>query len=253
LHLHQADLDNAIAQLQKLIRDNQGRLLSGAVQTAQKVLEVIGGLLLTLLTTFFLLRDGHDIWNWITRLLPKSAQRPVHAAGRNGWRTLGGYVRGLVIIAVIHAVTVTIVLLILRVPLAPALGVLIFLGSFIPLLGLTVSGSICVGVTLLEHGPAAAIAVGITIVVMLQVEGHLLQPIIMSRAVEVHPLAVALSVTAGTLLGGIAGALIAVPFVAFVNSFIKSLKAPLGSAEAADSEGTPQPGPPARAPSRVEG
>jgi predicted PurR-regulated permease PerM len=251
LHLHQADLDKAIANLQKLVRDNQGRLLSGAVQTAQKVLEVLGGLLLTLLTTFFLLRDGQEIWTWVTRLLPKPAQPLVHAAGRNGWRTLGGYVRGLVSIAVIHAVTITIVLVILRVPLAPALGVLIFLGSFIPLLGLTISGAICVGVTLLEHGPAAAIVVGITIVVLLQVEGHLLQPVIMSRAVEVHPLAVALSVTAGTLLGGIAGALIAVPFVAFLNSFIKSLKVPLAAAERADDEGVPQTGPPvaAKAPS----
>jgi putative heme transporter len=241
LHLHQADLDNAIANLQKLIRDNQGRLLSGALQTAQTVLEVLGGLLLALLTTFFLLRDGEEIWSWVTRLFPKGAQRRVHAAGRNGWRTLGGYVRGLVTIAVIHAVTITIVLVILRVPLAPALGVLIFLGSFIPLLGLTISGAICVAITLLEHGPAAAIVVAIVIIVLLQVEGHLLQPLIMSRAVEVHPLAVALSVTAGTILGGIPGALVAVPLAAFTNSFVKSLKAPLSAAERAGTAGVPNP------------
>jgi len=92
-------------------------------------------------------------------LFPKQAQRRVHAAGRNGWRTLGGYVRGLVTIAVIHAVTITIVLLICG-SARPALGVLIFLGSFIPLLGLTISGAICVAITLLEHGPAAAVVVG---------------------------------------------------------------------------------------------
>jgi len=239
LHLHQADLDNAIANLQKVIREHQGQLLSGALQTAQTVLEFIGGLLLALLTTFFLLRDGEEIWSWVTRLFPKPAQRPVHAAGRNGWRTLGGYVRGLVTIAVIHAVTITIVLVILRVPLAPALGVLIFLGSFIPLLGLTISGAICVAITLLEHGLAAAVVVAIVIIVLLQVEGHLLQPLIMSRAVEIHPLAVALSVTAGTILGGIGGALVAVPFVAFTNSFVKSLKAPQAAVGHPEFEGAP--------------
>jgi predicted PurR-regulated permease PerM len=239
LHLHQADLDNAVANLQNVIREHQGQLLSGALQTAQTVLEFIGGLLLALLTTFFLLRDGEEIWTWVTQLFPKPAQRRVHAAGRNGWRTLGGYVRGLVIIAVIHAVTITIVLVILRVPLAPALGVLIFLGSFIPLLGLTISGAICVAITLLEHGLAAAIVVAIVIIVLLQVEGHLLQPLIMSRAVDVHPLAVALSVTAGTILGGIGGALVAVPLAAFTNSFVKSLKAPLAAVEHADFEGVP--------------
>jgi predicted PurR-regulated permease PerM len=237
LHLHQADLDKAIANLQKTIRDHQGQLVLGAIETARTLLELVGGLLLALLTTFFLLRDGDEIWAWVTRLLPKPAQQRVSVAGRNGWRTLGGYVRGLVTIAVIHAVTISIVLVILRVPLAPALGVLIFLGSFIPLLGLTISGAICVAVTLLEHGPAAAIVVAVVIVLLLQVEGHLLQPLIMSRAVEVHPLAVALAVTAGTILGGIGGALIAVPLAAFTNSFIKSLRSPQAApAQATDPE-----------------
>jgi len=237
LHLHQADLDKAIDNLQAAIKDHQGQLLSGALQTAQTFLEFVGGLLLTLLTTFFLLRDGAEIWAWLVRLFPRQAQERISAAGHNGWHTLGGYIRGLVTIAVIHAVTISIVLVILRVPLAPALGVLIFLGSFIPLIGLTLSGTVCVAITLLEHGPAAAIVVAIVIVALLNLEGHLLQPLIMSRAVEVHPLAVALSVTAGTILGGIGGALIAVPFVAFSNSFVKALRAPLPAVEGAIAEG----------------
>jgi predicted PurR-regulated permease PerM len=112
---------------------------------------------------------------------------------------------------------------VLRVPLAAALGVLIFLGSFIPIIGLTISGALCVGVALLEHGTGAAIAVAIAIIVLVQVEGHLLQPLIMSRAVHIHPLAVVLAVGAGTALYGIIGALIAVPLTAFTNSFVRGL------------------------------
>ena len=101
---------------------------------------------------------------------------------------------------------------------------MIFLGSFIPILGLTISGALCVGVALLEHGVGAAIIVAIAIIVLVQVEGHLLQPIIMSRAVHIHPLAVVLAVAAGTTLYGIVGALIAVPLVAFLNAFVHALR-----------------------------
>jgi predicted PurR-regulated permease PerM len=156
--------------------------------------------------------------------MPGPARQQVDYAGRRGWFSLGGYVRGQVIIAFIHAVTITILLFILRIPLAAALGVLIFLGSFIPILGLTISGALCVGVALLEHGVGAAIIVAIAIIVLVQVEGHLLQPIIMSRAVHIHPLAVVLAVAAGTVVYGIVGALIAVPLVAFLNAFVHGLR-----------------------------
>jgi predicted PurR-regulated permease PerM len=109
--------------------------------------------------------------------------------------------------------------------LAAALGVLIFIGSFIPLVGLTVTGALCVVVSLLEHGPATAIAVAVSIVVLFNLEGHLLQPLIMSRAVSVHPLGIALAVVTGTTLGGIPGALITVPLLAFLNSAVRALRA----------------------------
>jgi predicted PurR-regulated permease PerM len=145
-------------------------------------------------------------------------------AGRVGWRTLGGYMRGQVLIALFHGISVTIVLLVLGVPLAAALGVLIFLGSFIPLIGLTVTGALCTAVALLEHGVTSAIIVAGAIIVLVQLEAHLLQPVIMSRSVEVHPLAIALSVITGTVLAGIVGALLAVPLVAFLNSTIHALR-----------------------------
>jgi predicted PurR-regulated permease PerM len=128
-----------------------------------------------------------------------------------------------VLIALFHGVSITIVLFVLRIPLAAALGVLIFLGSFVPLIGLTVTGALCVAIALLEHGVTAAIVVAVAIIVLVQLEAHLLQPFIMSRSVAVHPLAIALSVLTGTLLAGIVGALLAVPLVAFLNSTIHAL------------------------------
>jgi predicted PurR-regulated permease PerM len=223
-HLKQADLDRFTNSITTAIKNNQGKLVSGVVSTAQTIFEVIGGLLLAIFTTFFLLRDGDIIWRWALRLVPGPAREPIDRAGRRGWHSLGGYVRGQVLIALIHAVTITILLFVLRIPLAAALGVLIFLGSFIPILGLTISGTLCVGVALLEHGVGAALVVGIAIVLLVQAEGHLLQPIIMSRAVHIHPLAVVIAVAAGTTIYGIVGALIAVPLVAFLNSFVRALR-----------------------------
>ncbi len=224
LHLNSADLDKIADNITNTIKKNQGSLISGAIETVRTVVEFLGASLLILLSTFFLLRDGEDIWRWTVRLFPRATHERLDHAGRVGWRTLGGYMRGQVLIALFHGVTVTILLFVLRVPLAAALGVLIFLGSFVPLIGLTVTGALCVAVALLEHGFTAAIVVAIAIVVLVQVEAHFLQPVIMSRSVEVHPLAIALSVLIGTILAGIVGALLAVPFVAFLNSTIHALR-----------------------------
>jgi putative heme transporter len=224
LHLKSSDLDKLAKNISDAIRRNQGALVSGAIETVRTVVEALGAVLLILLSTFFLLRDGDQIWRWTLRLFPRPAQERMDVAGRVGWRTLGGYMRGQVLIALFHGSSVMIVLFVLRVPLAAALGVLIFLGSFVPLIGLTVTGALCTAVALLEHGVPAALVVAIAIVVLVQLEAHLLQPWIMSRSVEVHPLAIALSVVTGTVLAGIVGALLAVPFVAFLNATVHALR-----------------------------
>lgn len=226
LHLQQTDLDKLGNNITDAVKSHQGQLISGAIQTLRTLAEVAGAALLVILTTFFMLRDGAQIWRWVLGFVPRAARPAVDRAGHLGWRSFGGYMRGQVLIALFHGISVTIVLLVLRVPLAAPLGVLVFIGSFIPLLGLTVAGALCVAVALLEHGPPAAIAVAIAIIVLVQVEGHVLQPVIMSRTVSLHPLAVALSVFAGTAIAGIAGALVAVPFVAFVNTFVRGLHDP---------------------------
>jgi predicted PurR-regulated permease PerM len=224
LHLKSSDIDKIADNITKAVKDHQSEIISGAIETVRTVVEALGALLLILLSTFFLLRDGEQIWRWTLRLFPRAAQDQVDIAGRAGWHTLGGYMRGQLLIALFHGVSVMIVLFVLNVPLAAALGVLIFLGSFVPLIGLTVTGALCVAVAGLEHGLTAAIVVGVAIIVLVQLEAHFLQPLILSRSVEVHPLAIALSVITGTILAGIVGALLAVPFVAFVNSTVHALR-----------------------------
>ena len=224
LHLKSADLDKVTNNITDTIKSHQGALISGAIATLRTVAEALAALLLILLSTFFLLRDGEDVWGWVLRIFPGRAQPRLDHAGRAGWGTLGGYMRGQLLIALFHGISIFLLLLVLRVPLAAALAVLIFLGSFIPLVGLTVTGTLCVAVTLLEHGATAAIVVAVSIVVLVQLEAHLLQPVIMSRSVEVHPLAIALAVITGTILGGIPGALIAVPLVAFLNTSVHALR-----------------------------
>ncbi|HEY3737063.1 MAG TPA: AI-2E family transporter [Jatrophihabitans sp.] len=243
LHIDSSDLDNIAKKITDAIQQHQSQLISGAVATVQAVVEGLGALLLILLSTFFLLRDGEQVWKFVLNFVPKSRHAHVDHAGRAGWGTLGGYMRGQLIIALFHGVSVTVILLILQVPLAAALGVLIFLGSFIPLIGLTVTGVLCVAVALLEHGVGAAIVVAVAIVVLLQLEAHLLQPLIMSRSVAVHPLAIALSVISGTIVAGVPGALLAVPFVAFLNTTIRALKrGPEAAADMAAEAEDEQPG-----------
>ncbi len=235
LHLKSADLDKLSNNITKTIQSHQGQLISGAIQTLRAAVEGLAATLLVLLSTFFLLRDGEGVWKWVLGLFPARAQPRLDYAGRAGWGTLGGYMRGQLLIALFHGISIFLLLIILRVPLAAALAVLIFLGSFIPLVGLTVTGALCVAVTLLEHGATAAIIVGASIVVLVQLEAHLLQPVIMSRSVEVHPLAIALAVITGTKLGGIPGALMAVPLVAFLNTTVHALRStPVNPAEKDD-------------------
>ena len=235
-HVKSSDLDKISNNITDAVKKHQGQLVSGAIQTVRTVVEGLGAALLILLTTFFMLRDGEQIWRWVLSLFPKAAHQRMDIAGRVGWGTFGGYMRGQLIIALFHGITTTILLEILRVPLAAALGVLIFLGSFVPLLGLTVTGALAVAVSILEHGITAGIIVAISIVVLVQLEGHVLSPIVMSRSVDLHPLAVAVSVLTGTILAGIPGALIAVPLVAFLNTTIRALRAPLPEDATADQQ-----------------
>ncbi len=210
-------IDDAVSRFQQTLSDNRGSLATGALSTALTLSEVVTGLLLTLFTLFFFLKDGRSIWLWLVGLFPGDARAYVDEAARRAWRTLISYVRATAAVALVDAIGIGIGLAILGVPLVIPLAALVFLGAFIPILGSFLAGSVAVLVALVSKGPVTAlIALGVVVAVM-QLEGHVLQPLLLGRAVRVHPLAVVLSITAGLLVGGIFGALIAVPIVACTN------------------------------------
>ena len=162
-------------------------------------------------------------WKFLVGLLPRAAREPVGSAGEAAWRTLVAYVRATVLVAFIDALGIGIALLIMRVEFAFPLAALVFLAAFVPIVGATVSGSVAVLVALVTRGPLIALLVAVTVIAIQQLEGHVLQPIIMGRAVAIHPLAVIVAISTGAVLNGIIGALVAVPIVAVLNTGIRHL------------------------------
>jgi predicted PurR-regulated permease PerM len=215
--ISQGQIRDAVTSAQQAIVDNRGVLTSGALTTAATVGEVVTGLLLTLFTLFFFLKDGREIWLWVVGLAPVNSQAYLDEAARRSWRTLISYVRATVIVAASDALLIGIGLLFLGTPLVIPLSALVFLGAFIPIIGSFLAGTVSVLVTLVAVGPVhALIALGMIVLIM-QLEGHVMQPLLMGRAVSVHPLAVVLGIAAGVLVAGIFGGLIAVPVIACAN------------------------------------
>ena len=213
-----ADLQRFGDNLRATINENRDRIFAGAIGTATIAVEVLTGAVLTLFATFFFLYDGRRIWRWFASLFPKQSIPHVLEAGQGAWTTLVGYVRGTILVALVDGFFITLVLVILRVPLAIPLGAFVFFGAFVPLVGATVTGAVAVLVALVTKGLVTALLVLAGIIAVQQLEGHILQPFVLGRFVRVHPLAVILAITAGAVLGGIGGAVIAVPIVAVANA-----------------------------------
>ncbi|HEY0805498.1 MAG TPA: AI-2E family transporter, partial [Pseudonocardiaceae bacterium] len=223
LHLTQAQLRNFLNTLVKSLGADQTAITSGALTTAVTVTEMLTGILLTLFTLIFFLHDGHRLWSFVIRIVPADGRDRVDVAGRRGFASLVSYVRATAAVAVVDAVGIGIGLAIVRVPLAAPLAALVFLAAFIPIVGAVVAGTVAVLVALVANGfVPALIVLGIVIAVM-QLESHLLQPLLLGRAVRLHPLAVVLSIATGVVVGGIAGGLLAVPLLAVLNAGIRSL------------------------------
>jgi predicted PurR-regulated permease PerM len=215
--ISQNQINEAVANAQDAIVANRSLLTTGALTTAATVSEVLTGALLTLFTLFFFLMDGRAIWLWVVGLAPVNSQAYLDEAARRSWRTLISYVRATVVVAAFDAIFIGVGLLFLGTPLVIPLAALVFLGAFIPIIGSFLAGTVSVLVTLVAVGPIRAlVALGIIVLIM-QLEGHVMQPLLMGRAVSVHPLAVVLGIAAGLLVGGIFGALIAVPVIACTN------------------------------------
>ena len=236
LGLSREQIDNAGNAAIEALRNNQEKVTSGALSTAGTITEIVTGALLVLFTLIFLLHGGRNIFEFVTRIFPSGTRQRVRDAGRAGFHSLIGYVRATFLVALVDALGIGVGLAIMGVPLALPLASLVFLGAFIPLVGAVITGFLAVIVALLTKGLIyALITLGLILAVQ-QLEGHVLQPLVMGRAVSIHPLAVVLAIAGGGVLAGIVGALLAVPVLAFLNSAIRVLVADDPAAVQAEQE-----------------
>lgn len=240
LHLTDAQLQNLFQDAHDWFAGNKQTITTGALSTATTLGHVLTGLFLVLFSTFFFLRDGRRISRFLIGLLPGNARASMLSAAEVSWGTLVSYVRATVLVAFIDALGIGLALLILRVPFPFPLAALVFLGAFIPIVGATISGTIAVLVALVDRGPVVALILLAAVIAVQQLEGHVLQPLIMGRAVAIHPLAVIVAIAAGIVLAGIIGALVAVPIVAVLNTGIRHL----AELRRSEETGAPPPGPP---------
>src|SRR5665648_19064 len=223
-HMRAVDLTQMGQQVRDWVSQNGGSLAGRALGGAGVAIEILTGLALAVFCSVFFLNSGNRIWAWLLTQAGGDGHR-LDGAARVGWATFAGYTRGIVIIAATNAALVCVALLILQVPLAFPLALLTFFAAFIPLIGSPIALGVATLVALAARGPLTALLVLALIVVIGQVEGHLLHPMVMSRAVNLHPLAVALSVACGTILYGVIGAVVAVPLVAVTWKVWTALKA----------------------------
>jgi predicted PurR-regulated permease PerM len=217
LHLTEAQIDDLLAQGLNLVQEQAQLLWSGALALGSTLGHVAVGALLSLFILLCLLADGGGIWRWTTRLFPVKARPAVDGAARAGWVMVVSYARTQLLVATIDAIGIGLGAYILGVPLAIPVAVLVFLGAFVPIVGAVFTGTLAVFLALVYNGPWTALWMLVVVLGVQQIEGHVLQPLLMGSAVKVHPLAVVLVVAGGAMIAGIPGALFAVPLAAFVN------------------------------------
>ncbi|MFJ1745341.1 AI-2E family transporter [Streptomyces sp. NPDC088116] len=224
-HVTEDQINGIAKSLSDAVGSNTEEITSAGLQGVTVMVEFLTGMFLAMFSTLFLMYDGSKIWQWTLKLVPAQAREGVAGAGPRAWHTLTAYVRGTVLVALIDAIFIGLGLYFLDVPLAVPLAVFIFLGAFIPLVGAVISGALAVVVALVTQDVFTALMVLLVVLGVQQIEGHVLQPFILGRAVRVHPLAVVLAVAIGGLVAGIGGAVVAVPLVAVTNTVVGYLRA----------------------------
>ncbi len=220
LNVTDQQLDDAIDEAQNIVTTGNEQLVERATSVGATIGHVVAGFFIVLFATYFFLADGRRIWAWVVRLFPRAARAKADGSGRVAWLSLTQFVRATVLVAFVDAVGIMIVAAILKVPFVLAIGVLVFLGGFVPLVGATISGSVAVLVALVAQGPIAALIMLGGVIGVQQLEAQVLQPFLLGRMVSVHPLAVILGVAGGAYFAGIPGALVAVPLIAAVNAVV---------------------------------
>lgn len=203
---------------------------AGALTGVSVATQLITGVVLGFVIMFFFVKDGHQIWNFCLRPLHGARLERGRRIGHTVLKTLGGYVHGTAIVALVDGVAIGAGLLILQVPLALPLAVIVFLTAFIPMIGATIAGVLAALVTLVTNGPVVALIVIGIVVLVNQLEGNLLQPVVMAQSLKLHPLVILIALTIGTILAGVVGAILAVPIAAVTWAVIKVWNPPADTA-----------------------
>lgn len=227
LNASDSQINDYLDSAQKAIteRSKDGAALSQVTGIGTALGHVLAGFFIVLFSTYFFLADGARIWSWLVRLAPRAAREHVDSSGHVAWVSLTQFVRATVIVAAVDAAGIMIVAAILQVPFVLAIGVLVFLGSFVPMVGATVAGTVAILVALVDQGPFTALLMLGGVILVQQIEGHVLQPFLMGRFVSLHPLGVIIAIGCGVLVAGVAGALVAVPLAAAGNAVVQHLAA----------------------------
>ena len=215
-----AQLTGYLDQAKSTLSSSEG--LRGSISKAGTgATHVVAGMFIALFALFFFLYEGDRIWAWLVRLFPRTARAKVASSGQVAWQQLVAFTRATILVALVDAIGITLVALVLRVPFALAIGAVVFLGAFVPIVGALVSGMVAVLIALVAQGPVTALLMLAGVIAVQQLESHVLQPFLLGRAVNVHPLAVILAITCGVVTAGIVGALVAVPTAAVLNGIVK--------------------------------
>jgi predicted PurR-regulated permease PerM len=227
LNASDTQINDFIERAQEAITEQsqEGGVVTRLTEVTAAVGHILAGFFIVLFSTFFFLADGKRIWAWVVRLAPRAARERVDSSGRVAWISLTQFVRATVLVAAVDGILIGIGAAVLSVPFSLAIGVLVFLGAFVPIVGATVAGTVAVLVALVDQGPVRALIMLAVVIGVQQLEGHVLQPFLMGRWVSVHPLGVILAIGAGILTAGVAGALVAVPLAAAANAVVQHLAA----------------------------
>jgi predicted PurR-regulated permease PerM len=228
-HLSSVRLNQYTDEFLHFLSQHQSMIAGTVVTGGRIVIELLTGLVLMMFVTFFLLKDGGKIWQWLTGLLPQQTRDRADKAGAAAWTALVNYIRGTTVVAAIHAVVIGTALWLLGVPLIVPLVILVFIAAYVPLVGILVAGALAILVTLGTKGWIAALILLGIFLVENQLEGHLLQPQVVGRIVRLHPLAIILVLAVGAIVAGVAGAIVAVPTAAALSyawPHLKSQRSP---------------------------
>jgi predicted PurR-regulated permease PerM len=228
-HLSAVRLNQYTNEFLHFLSQHQSMIAGTVVTGGRIVIELLTGLVLMMFVTFFLLKDGSKIWQWLIGLLPQQTRGRADKAGAAAWTALVNYIRGTTVVAAIHAVVIGTALWLIGVPLIVPLVILVFIAAYVPLVGILVAGALAILVTLGTKGWIAALILLGVFLVENQLEGHLLQPQVVGRIVKLHPLAIILVLAVGAIVAGVAGAIVAVPTAAALSyawPHLRSQRAP---------------------------